>query len=256
VLFGFMIGSSRIPHHYQSIDLSPSNQAAVTDIPYAFASFAILVLGMIVAAFYCLGALHSERRDRSILFWKSMPVSNVTAVAAKASVPFIVVPAILFAIIFLTQVLMLGMATIFVAPSGGKLGELWTQWPIFRMAVVLAWALVSLSIWYAPVWGWLLMISAFARRAPFLWAILPPIGVFVVEAIAFGTGHFAHLVGRRLGGGLDTAFSNPGPHAQMVDLAQIDPGQFFSSLDTWGGVAVGLAFLAATVWLRRTRDPV
>ncbi|HWD67638.1 MAG TPA: hypothetical protein VG227_06710 [Caulobacteraceae bacterium] len=254
VVFGFLMGAVRIPHHVK-LDNTPSNQAAITAIPYAVAAFFILGVGAIVGAFYCLGALHNERRDRSILFWKSMPVSDVTAVGSKAATVHLVLPAILFVVIFVTQLLMMAIDFAVLVPTGAHFAGLWANWPILRMAVVLAWAMVSMSIWYAPVTGWLLMVSAWSKRAPFLWAVLPPIGLSLVEFFSFGTGHASHLIGRRLSGGFDTSFSNVGPHAVMVDLAQIDVAGFFSSFEVWGGLIVGLTFLAATVWLRRTRDP-
>jgi ABC-2 type transport system permease protein len=254
VLFGFFIGAVRIPHHVQ-LDHTPSNQAAISAIPYAFASIIILAIGVIVGAFYLLGALHNEKRDRSILFWKSMPVSDVTTVASKAATVHLVMPAFLFAIILATQILMLAIDFVVLIPAGGQFAGLWANWPVLRMAVVLAWALVSMSIWYVPLTGWLLMVSAWSKRAPFLWAVLPPLGLMLVEFFSFGSGHVGRLISRRISGGFDTAFSNVGPHASMVDIDQIDLAGFFSSFEVWGGLIVGLAFAAVAVWLRRTRDP-
>jgi ABC-2 type transport system permease protein len=256
VLFGFFVGVAHIPGQINSLQVEPRNRAAVTTIPYAMAAIAIMVTGLVVASFYCLGALHNERRDRSILFWKSMPISDLKAVLVKASVPLVAVPVILFVVIFATQLVMLAVSAMVLLPSGVRFATLWSQWPIFRMSVVLAYGLVTETLWYAPVWGWLLMVSAWARRAPFLWAILPPIGLCIIEMFAFGTGHFSHFLAVRLGGGFDAAFSDAGPRESMVDLAQIDPGRFFGSLEFWGGLVVGAGFLAAAVWLRRTRDPV
>ncbi len=257
VLFGVFVGAVRMPAHIHMdhIDASRSNQAAVAAIPYAAAAFFILAIGVIVGAFYCLGALHNERRDRSILFWKSMPVSDVTTVASKAATVHLVLPAILFVVILVAQILMMAIDFAVLVPTGLKVAGLWANWPLLRMGVVLAWALIAMSIWYAPLTGWLLMVSAWAKRAPFLWAALPPLGLILVELFSFGTGHVAHLLGRRLSGGFDTAFSSVGPHASMVDIDQIDVAGFFSSFEVWGGLIVGLALLAAAVWLRRTRDP-
>jgi ABC-2 type transport system permease protein len=254
VLFGFFLGAVRIPHvHVDHFDAH--HQAAVTAIPYAAAAFCILAIGVIVGAFYLLGALHNERRDRSILFWKSMPVSDITAVGSKAAIVHVVLPTVLFVVILATQILMLAIDFIVLVPTGGQFAGLWANWPVLRMAVVLAWALASMSIWYAPLTGWLLMVSAWAKRAPFLWAVLPPLGLMLVEFFSFGTDHVSHLIGRRISGGFDTAFSDVGPHAAMVDINQIDVVGFFTSLEVWGGLVVGVAFLAAAVWLRRTRDP-
>jgi len=256
ILFGFFVGVAHITGEVNRIQIDPDKRGAVTAIPYAMAAIAIMVTGFVVAAFYCLGALHNERRDRSILFWKSMPVSDLKTVLVKVSVPLLIVPAILFVVIFAVQLVMLAVSAMVLLPSGVRFATLWTQWPIFRMSVVLAYGLITEALWFAPVWGWLLMVSAWARRAPFLWAVLPPIGVCIIEMFAFGTGHFAHFLGQRLTGGADAAFSDTGPHQMIVDLAQIDLARFVASLDMWGGLVVGAGFLAAAVWLRRTRDPV
>lgn len=254
VLFGFVVGAARIPHHVD-LDHTQRNQAAISAIPYALAAFFILGIGVIVGAFYLLGALHNERRDRSILFWKSMPVSDITAVGAKAAIVHLVMPAVLFVVILATHILMMAVNLVVLLPTGGQFASLWANWPLLRMAVVLAWALVTLSIWYAPLTGWLLMVSAWAKRAPFLWAVLPPLGLMLVEFFSFGTGQVSHLIGRRLSGGFDAAFTNVGPHAAMVDIDQIDVVGFFTSLEVWGGLVVGGALAAVAVWLRRTRDP-
>jgi ABC-2 type transport system permease protein len=254
-LLGMLVGIAHIPNVQANVKLDASGVAAVSVAPYALAALAIMATGFIVAVVYCLGALHNERRDRSILFWKSMPVSDVTAVGVKAAVPLVALPAILFAVIIVTQLLMMALNAVLLLPGGGRFAGLWAQWPIFRQTLVLAWALVSQTLWLAPVWGWLLMVSAWARRAPFLWAVLPPLGLCLVEAIAFSTGNFFHFLHYRLGGGLGLAFSDAGPNSQMVDVAQIDPGRFFGSFEVWGGLLAAAAFLAITVWLRRTRDP-
>jgi ABC-2 type transport system permease protein len=255
-LLGVLMGATHVPHLESHVQLDSQKMAAVSVAPYAMAALAIMFVGFIVAAAYCLGALHNERRDRSILFWKSMPVSDVAAVGVKAAVPLLALPAILFTVIVATQLLMMGVNAIFLLPGGGQFATLWARWPMFGETLVLAWGLVSQTLWLAPVWGYLLMVSAWARRVPFLWAVLPPLGVCLVELMAFGTGRFAHFVGHRLGGGASLAFSDSAPHAQTIDASQIDPALFFGSLEVWGGLLAAAAFLAVTVWLRRTRDPV
>jgi len=254
VLIGVFMGALRLSERFGAIRVEPAKEAAVTAIPYATAAIAIIVTGFIVGAFYCLGALHNERRDRSILFWKSMPVSDVTAVLTKAAIPLFVLPAVLFAVVVVTQLVMLLFDTLVLAPSGVGVARLWAQWPLVRTSVVLAYGLITLSLWYAPIWGWLLMVSAWAKRAPFLWAVLPPLAVCLVESLALGTGSFARLLGWRLSGAFDTAFSGAIPGSAIVDLQQIDPARFFGSLDLWTGLAAAAAFLAAAVWLRRSRD--
>ncbi|HEY2179918.1 MAG TPA: hypothetical protein VGH15_15210 [Caulobacteraceae bacterium] len=252
VLLGFVIGLGHVP---ADVRLEGDKPIVLGLAPYGLAWAAITGAGLIVAAFYCLGALHNERRDRSILFWKSMPVSDLATVATKAAVPLAVMPAVVLVLVLVTQIVIWLIAAAVHASTGNVIAGLWVQWPLARMAVMMAWGLLTLSLWYAPLWGWLLMVSAWARRAPFLWAVLPPLGLCVVEAVAFGSGQFAHLLGRRLTGAVDVAFADM-PHGQQLpDMALIDPVRFFGSLETWLGLAVAVLFLAAAVWLRRRRDP-
>ena len=111
------------------------------------------------------------------------------------------------------------------------------------------------GLWYAPFYGWLLLVSAWARRAPFLWAVLPPVVVAVVEKIAFNTSHFAALIGYRFGGGPEKVPFTVGPMS-MGALTALDVGQFFTDPGLWTGLAVAAVFLAAAVRLRRYREPI
>ena len=202
---------------------------------------------------------YGERRDRSILFWKSLPVSDLTTVLSKASIPLVVLPLIAFVVILATQFVMLLIGTAALAGErherigavapGARASRGWwscsTAWP-------------CMSLWYAPIYGWLLLVSAWARRATFLWAVLPLLALCVVEAIAFHTWHFAALLKYRLGGGFAAAFDVTGVHGGVpnVGLAQLDPVKFLGTPGLWTGLAVAAAFLAAAVWLRRYRGPI
>src|SRR5262245_47076126 len=156
----------------------------------------------IVGVFYCVDGLHGERRDRSILFWKSLPVSDVTTVLAKASVPIMILPLIAFAFTVVTQLIMLLWGTAVLAGSGANSGTYWAQLPLFSMWLMLLYHLVVVhGLWHAPIYAWLLLVSAWARRAVFLWAALPIIAISVLEKIAFNTSYFATMLGYRLAGG-------------------------------------------------------
>ena len=167
----------------------------------------------IVGMFYCLDALHGERRDRSILFWKSLPVSDLTTVLSKASIPLVVLPLLTFAITVATQLIMLLLSSAVLLGSGLSVATLWTQLSLFQMSLMLLYHLVTVhALWYAPIYGWLLLVSAWARRAPFLWAALPLLAIGVVEKIAFNTSHFAAMLGyrhRRWRGGYHDARQQP-----------------------------------------------
>jgi ABC-2 type transport system permease protein len=257
VLFAFSIAAIHLAQNrLEALTLGPAMQAVAITLPYDFAAMAILLTGLIVGAFYCLGALHNERRDRSILFWKSLPVSDLTTVLSKASMPLLALPLILFAVIVATQLVMLTLSTAVLLANGMDASTTWTRLPLFQMWLVLLYGLAALALWYAPIWGWLLMVSGWARRAAFLWAVLPPLGLCVVEKIAFNTSNFASLLTYRLGG-FDEAFSVKAHGKMLIEpLPQIEAARFLSTPGLWVGLAFAAAFLAVAVWQRRRREPV
>ncbi len=250
VLFGFIISLIRHPHGMEKIaKMPPAAQAAFHMIPYGVAVVAIMITGGIVALFYCLGTLYNERRDRSILFWKSMPVSDVSTVLAKASIPLVVLPLITLIVICATQLAMLLLSAAASTPF-------WAQVPVLRIWGLLAYGTFALVLWNAPIYGWLLVISAWAKRGPFLWAILPPFAIGIVEKLAFDTSHFADFVQYRLHGGFSEAFVALPHHMKVFQWPQPDPAKFFSTPGLWLGLLAAAALFALAVWLRRRREPM
>src|SRR5262249_35459668 len=151
-------------------------------------------------------ALHGERRDRSILFWKSLPVSDLTTVLAKASIPLLVLPVVTFAVTMIAQGIMLLVSRAVLAGSGGNAEAAWNHMSFWHMSAMLWYHLVAFrGFLSAPFYGWLLLVSAWARRLPILWAALPPIALGVFEKIAFNTSYFGGWLRERLGGGSDGA---------------------------------------------------
>ncbi len=253
VLFGFLI-SSFAGIWEKALSLDPS-QPKVAE-PYNFAALLIMGSTFLVSLFYCLEALHAERRDRSILFWKSLPVSDLTTVLSKATVPLVILPLLTFAVIAVTQWIMLLISIAVLSVSGQSVAALWSHLSLFQMWVVLLYHLVTIhALWYAPFYGWLLLASAWARRAPLLWAFLPPLAIGVFEKIAFRTSHFAAMLGHRFGGGPEgTEFTKGG--MAMDPLMHLTPLHFLISPGLWIGLAITAAFLAAAVQLRRHRGPI
>src|SRR5882762_9089474 len=195
-LLGFLIAS--LGRALTTQDMA--QRRAVLEEPSTFAALLIMLTTFIVAVFYCLDALHGERRDRSILFWKSLPVSDLTTVLAKASIPLVVLPLITFAITIAMQWIMLLVSTAVLMGSGLSVRALWTH--SSEMWIVLLYHLLAIhGLWYAPIYAWLLLVSAWARRAAFLWAFLPVLVLGIVERIAFNTTYFVQLIGHRLVGG-------------------------------------------------------
>ena len=224
--------------------------------PYTVAAGMLMVISFIVSVFYSLDALYGERRDRSILFWKSLPVSDFTAVLAKLSIPLLIIPVITFAITVVTQWIMLLLSSAVLLARGQSVSTLWSHLPLFQMSMMLLFHLVALhGLQFAPVYCWLLLISAWARRAPLLWAVLPPLAIGVAEKVAFNTAHFAALMGYLLGGGPDIVPFTVGS-MQIAPLTALAVGGFLSDRGLWTGFAVAAVFLAAAVRMRRYREPI
>src|SRR6266849_5773368 len=255
VLFGFLLSTIGMPHRRQAtLMLDPAKQRAAIGMPYDVAATMLILTALIVGAFYCPDALHGERRDRTILFWKSMPVSDRTTVLSKASVPLVVLPVITFAIIVTAQFIMLLWSSVVLLPSG-LAATTWMRFNWLQHSLMLLYGLIVLALWHAPVYGWLLLVSAWARRATFLWAVLPPFAIGVLEKIAFNSSLFAFALQYRLMGGLEEAFAFKA-HGRIDSLTQLTPLKFLSTPNLWTGLGFAALFLAGAVRLRRNREPI
>ena len=256
VLFGFLISTFSLPYRMRAMGaLGAAPQGLELIKPFGFSAMVVIVTGLIVGVFYCLGALHNERRDRSLLFWKSLPVSDLTTVLAKATVPMVVLPLVLFAVVLVMEVVMLLVSTEVLLLNNLSPVALWAHLPFFQMVLALFYGLVVASLWNAPIYAWLLLVSAWAKRAPFLWAVLAPLALCVLEHIAFRTSYLSSMVGSRLVGGFSHAFVGHAPGLGPAgDLPAIDVLQFLTTPGLWGGLIVAAAFLAGAVWMRRTRE--
>ncbi len=241
-LFGFSISTITLPRRMRAVSaLDPASQATALAMPYSVAATLIILTAHLVGVFYCLDALYGERRDRSILFWKSLPVSDLTTVLSKASIPLVVLPGLVFGIAVATQLVMLLLSTMVLLGSGLGVATLWTR--LFQMTPVLVYGLTVHALWHAPLYAWLLLVSSWARRTPFLWAVLPPLGIGVVERIAFQTSYFGSLLRYRLIGAMQEAFKvNAGEKGLAMRLGQLDPLGFLGS--------------AVAARMRRCREPI
>ena len=251
-LFGFSL-SSIAGIWEKPLRLNPAQPQA----PYDMAAGLMMLTGIVVSVFYCLDALHSERRDRSILFWKSLPVSDVTTVLAKACIPLVILPLLTFAITVAMQWLMLLLSSAVLLASGLSVATLWTKLSFLRMSWLLLYhVLTAHALWPAPIYCWLLLVSGWPRRATFLWAALPLLAIAGVEQIAFHTWHFAAMVGSRLMGATPTVASTSPDMFPTDPMTHIAPDHFLSSPGLWIGLALAAVFLAAAVRLRRYREPI
>ena len=255
VLVGFLFHAGAWAEPLRNLPrLDANKQLRLVLIPFGLAASVVLLTTWIVGVFYALDALHGERRDRSILFWKSMPVSDLVTVASKAAVPLAVLPLVGIAIALATQLLMLAAASATLSIKGMDPAIPWTHVPWATTWIAMIYGMAMHALWFAPVFGWFFLVSTWARRSPFLWAVLPALAVVAVERIAFGTGHFAAFLKHRITGGMQ-AFAPDAMKEPITQLAQLDPARFLSLPGLWLGLAFALACLALAVWLRRLRDP-
>ena len=261
VTFGFGVTAFDLPRRrLNALALESARQRAAIEMPYDAAAMMIMFTVFIVGIFYCLDALYGERRDRSILFWKSLPVSDITSVLSKAIVPLAILPLLTLVIVLATQFIMLLISTVALLPSG-LAGTTWQLLPWPRLSLILLYGLVTSALWEAPVFAWLLLVSSWARRATFLWAVLPWLAISAIEKLAFDTTFFIRMLVRRLTGGFDEGFVvvhyPKDAHVPVVDrLTQFDPLRFVSSPGLWIGLVIAAAFLIAAIRVRRYRGPL
>src|SRR5881396_2469029 len=138
VLFGFLVSTIGLPERRREVLLlDPAKARAAIEAPYDMAAIMLILTALLVGVFYCLDALYGERRDRSILFWKSLPVSDLTTVLSKAAIPMTILPAVVFVIIVVTQFLMLMWTTVVLLPSG-LANTTWSRFNIVTQSVILA----------------------------------------------------------------------------------------------------------------------
>jgi len=135
-----------------------------------------------VVFFYLLGSLYDDRKDRSILFWKSLPASDTLTLVSKLLSAMVVAPVIFWAIYVLTSIVIMLVTSVVVLAIGEN------PWTLFLGVgnPFKAWSMLLLSylaqsIWALPLYGWLMLVSSFAPRIPLLFAILPPVVVAVLQ---------------------------------------------------------------------------
>src|ERR1700686_794632 len=253
-VFGFVINMLALRHRIGESSVDAAQRHNVLATQYELAGALIMGTALIVGIFYTLDALYGERRDRSILFWKSLPVSDLTTVLSKLAIPIVILPLLSFAITVATQFIMLLLSSTILAGSGVNIATLWSEASFFQVSFGLLYHLLTVhGLWYVPLYGWLLLVSAWAPRAPFIWAFLPPFVICGLEKIAFNSSYCLSMLLYRLTGPGDGMASHSAPNDFMATLI---PDHFFSTPGLWTGLLVGAAFLFGAVRLRRHQGPI
>jgi ABC-2 type transport system permease protein len=224
----------------------------------------------IVVVVYLLDCLYGERRDRSILFWRSMPVSDTQTVLAKLLVGLVIVPLATFAFAALTSLLASAILALREhVQVNGQSPPPWNGLIWLRTQFVMLYGLVALLLWYTPYATYLMLASVWARRSPYAWAFVPPVLLAIFEYMLFGTNYLGRIVERgfnqlvRLAFSLDLqlAFSFGDtavpPGARVPDRGlqqQFVPSRLLESPQLWLGLAAAALMVALAIRLRRYRD--
>ncbi len=213
---------------------------------YHALSVPFFIVLMVVILFYLLGTLYEDRKDRSILFWKSMPVSDVATVAIKLFTGLVAVPGVYLVCTAIVQVIFLLIATVAALGHDIEIFEmLWVPSNLVgRWFTDIAYLLLQ-AIWSLPMYGWMLLISAFAKSVPFVWFLGIPIGISIVERMVFGSGWISNWMADH---------GSPTPHSFNAELQLADLTPYLASLDTFLGLLVGAGFIGGAIWLRGKGD--
>jgi ABC-2 type transport system permease protein len=223
-----------------------------------------------VVFFYCLGALYNDRVNRSLLFWKSLPISDTSTVLSKVASATVVAPAIALVCGAITGFLVLLMYALVLSMHGISVWQLLTLAHPFRVIANLVGSIPLYVLWALPTVGWLMLCSAWARSKPIMWALLLPIGTglilswFNVMATERLGSVYWHSVFSRLllsvvpGGWLSVTphdwNGDKDPVSMLSAMDLSNSYQALGSANLWIGVAAGLAMIAGAIWFRRWRD--
>jgi ABC-2 type transport system permease protein len=258
LLLGYLISMFHLARRiHAALGLDPSEQRRTVHHPYDIAAALILGTMFLVAIFYCLDGVYGERRDRSILFWKSLPISDVTTVLSKMAIPLVILPIVSFATIVVTHLIILLLSTMVLMGNGPSLALLWENLPLLKIWAALLYTLIASALWLAPIYAWLLVVSAWARRVTILWAVLPPVAIGIVERAAFNSHHFANFMKYRLIGWFLNGYLLQVKGSAPADpLTRLTPVKFLCTPGLWLGLIAGAVFLGVVVRLRRYREPI
>jgi ABC-2 type transport system permease protein len=223
------------------------------------------IAGGILTVFYSLDSLYAERKNKSILFWRSLPITDAETVVSKLLTTALAIPLIAFAVIVITHLIILLIISVFVSIEGGSSMLLvWKSAPLFDVWAGMLIITILLPIWFSPFVGWLLFVSAWTKRSPLLMAFLPLVLVPTLEYWVFRTHLIADAMQTRfdklpLFKGIDPElFFDKEQFVANADavslLAYIDVGKFLTSPHMWAGVIVCGLFITAAIYVRRYRD--
>jgi ABC-2 type transport system permease protein len=227
-------------------------------------SWVFIVALAILIVFYCLDSLYAERKDKSILFWRSLPVTDAETVVSKLITAVFVIPAVTVIAIAATHLLNLIVVSIWVSMKGGDGGMLiWGSVSLLDNWLAAFIVVIACGIWMSPFIGWFLLVSAYTRRSPLLIAFMPLILIGLLEGIILRSHVFAENILARGDGlplfrtaGIEQFFDEEqwrlGDDATRL-LVHLDVVQFLTSPAMWAGILVCALLSTGAIYVRRYR---
>lgn len=249
---------------FQRLALDTDAQAGLFAIWMGSLMLPVLLVGFVVVSFYLLDALYAERKDRSILFWKSMPVSDGATVLSKVFTALIAMPLWVWLLSLVAGLAVFAAVSLKVAGTTfAPLGNFHLlTWIVLQLTLLQN--LLIASLWYSPIAAWLLLVSAWSKRSPIIWAVLPPALLALAEQIVFDTGYVARLISHRLSGYFEAIaasvnVADNAPAEQVIDSIRgayesMSAAPLLADPGLYAGLAVAALLLYAAVRLRRWRD--
>jgi ABC-2 type transport system permease protein len=250
MLLAFAIGATHVSEGLRAVlarEGGPSVDMLIQ--PLGLTAIPIALTIYLVATVYCADALYGERKDRSILFWKSLPVSDTMTIVSKLFVPVVLLPAIGTVVFVVFQALVLLVGTIVLATNGFDAGSLWTVSGLLTSwGTMIVW-IFGVSLWYAPLYAWFLLVSAWLTRSPVLATVLIPLVLALCERIAFGTRFVSDLFESRLVQPLVFGLHHDAHHVGA-------PPQLFGDPGLWIGLVVAALLAGLAIVSRRHKQPI
>jgi ABC-2 type transport system permease protein len=242
-----------------------AERATALTVLFLGTSWVFLFALAILTTFYTLDSLYAERKDKSILFWRSLPITDAETVVSKLLTAIFVLPLVMVAAIIVTHLVNLLITTAWVMIKGGDAIHLiWGSVPLFDNWVAALIVTLASAIWMSPLIGWFLFVSAFSKRSPLLMAFMPLIIIPIIEYMFFRTKIFASAVFGRgemlpLFREMDLKLFFDEDRMRVNEeavglLTHLDPAAFLLSPSVWAGVVVCGLFVTAAIYVRRYRD--
>lgn len=261
LILGIAVGGGFTDIH--PVGLADSASVAILGYGIGFIFYIFLAFGAIS---YLVNCLSEDRVDKSVLFWRSLPVSDSATVLSKVGAFTLLGAAIVWIATILTHLLVLFAIACMASARGAEGFSVFTSLPaLFGTWALFAWAMLLNALWWLPYIGWLLLISAIFRKRTFFWAIFPPIIVGFVEEFITGiftahtSSHFFHFITRNLvtapvypwmqWGISSGELTSESHYSFMASAGNIS--HFLAQPSMWIGFGIGVGLIAITIVVRR-----